>query len=353
MKKTLRPLNAPYANPFADLVGLSGLSDPLPALLVDDLPGIRSELIPKLRGSETAGEMWARVQRSTWTTMAETVRAALDGRLVFDRVLATTDVLQERATAVDEVIPSSTRWECWEVHVPASKWVVLQLHSATVYSLTDATAAVKLWDMADGRELFSGEIVVEGGTGQLSIKKEIALDREAHLLIGVDCSALRLVAFSSSAWCDYYTRTVIHPAHPSSGWKSAGCEFEVFPSRLDAAKLPRQGNTEVIANGLTGFEIDVQLVGSLEAFITEHANDLKLAYQMLAAARILDEKLASPSLSHWVKTNLEFTQETRDSLKQQFQASINRTVKALKPGGQSLCWACDDEAFSININSGV
>ncbi|OZI09171.1 hypothetical protein BWI93_05340 [Siphonobacter sp. BAB-5385] len=347
----LEALGKEPENPFAALVGLKGVTPSegtQPSMWLDDLPGITQELPEKLRSGETGKTMWERIQRLAWQSMGEAVKNALAGRLVFERVLAQTAPLESRAKG--EVFQPSARWECWEIHTPPSKWVTLQFHTATLYCDEEEFAStLKIWDMSTGKELHSQTVTSET---EITIGQQVDLKRGAHLLIGIDCTDLTLYAADSGKWCDFVTGAPIYPANADNGWK-ADSTFRVFPSSMPKGVTPIQQNTVQVDEGQTGLQIDVRLVGSMEAFLTEYSRDLAYAYRLLCGSLLMDEKLGSKELNHSAKTNLEFALEKRDAWRKEFNQVIPRAVKAIDLRGQSLCWSCDDEAFCIGIVSSV
>jgi len=89
--------------------------------------------------------------------------------------------------------------------------------------------------------------------------------------------------------------------------------------------------------------VDLELLCSIDQFICQNAKRLSSALVYKIGASLMQEKIGSFRTGNWAKGNMEFTRDTMEDLKKEYQKRIDKIVTTLPLSGDSMCWVCEKE----------
>lgn len=276
-------------------VGLKGVTSPEPALLINDLPGISTELVSGLSNADksTAGDVWDRVQPPALNKLASIIKNELSKSADFMYEAART-VEPESLSASPVALQAAPNLVGVLLRVPFSPYSELAVLSFACYSLslTAVTTTLYVYDAVSGVQLTTGSVVVQPGYNELTTVTKAANLTMGGLkwFVGIDASNLILQELGTS----------------ETGWSISQSQYSVDCGTIPLASSKTAANfVYSYCYGWAGASIRC----SLDKVMAKYADQLQWAYANVCGSLLMAEKLGSSNINLFTNTNRDFTED--------------------------------------------
>ena len=281
------------SNPFTNTVGLKGLTTPEPAVLVNDLPGISTELVTALSNTDfaDAAAVWAKVQRAALDKLRNMVEGQLSRSADFRYVSERTDRLTGKPTNMILLPAPVYRGMVIQAAIANNSELFISRLLVDSASVADVSTVIKAFS-GSGKELFSMDVVVTPDTNAFTLNfgTRSNFGGNALAFVGIDCTNLELrVLGDGQLW---------------------NCGFEDF--MLDAVTAPTTGpfrQIDLVDTDTTVVMLEADVRRSLMEVIGRYADRLTWAYAHVCGSLLMAEKLGSANVNLFTNTNRNFTED--------------------------------------------
>lgn len=324
-------------NPFLNLVGLKGVSgEPEPAVLVNDLAGISTELVTGLSNTDyaDAAALWGKIQRTGLDKLRNIVEAELSRSADFRYVSERTDRITGEPTNMVLLPAAVYRGMLVQAPIGANDELFISRLLVDSADVVDVATVIKVFS-GSGKELFSLDVTVKPDTNAFALNFGVRSNFGGYGLafVGIDCTSLNLrVLGDGQTWDCGHLAFMLDAV-------TANVAF-VNPFNLT--------NTD---SATVMLEADVRR--SLLETIGRYADRLTWAYAHVCGSLLMAEKLGSSNVNLFTNTNRNFTEDreakfmdeaiilakpiARDMLKElsRVSAVIDRTERPFEGGYSS------------------
>ncbi len=281
------------ANPFTSIVGLKSVTSPVPAVLVNDLTGISTELVSALSNADSASAttVWAKIQRNAYTKLSSMIEGELSKSADFQFEFAHTTPPQPGESL--GLVSISSVLQGMALAVPYQEYTAVQITELRVWSMTAGPVATTayLYNLTSGELISSQPVSIPFGYTVVPVSFTIpprfgGLD----LYVGIDASGLTIqeLGGASASWSNSDSAYVLTPGVlPSTGYHNRG------------AFTP--GNCRVWVNASVSC--------SLPDVIARYTDRLLWAYANICGSLLMAEKLGSSNVNLFTNTNRTFTED--------------------------------------------
>ncbi|GAB4023227.1 hypothetical protein GCM10028808_73020 [Spirosoma migulaei] len=295
-------------NPFDSTVGLKGVTSPEPAVLVNNLTGITTQMVAALinpDNSSTAA-IWASIKSQALDKLRNIIEGELTKSADFQYIRTRTgDLIGE---ASDSVIAASAVYAGYIVTAPIKATDELWLNSFAVNSasLTDVTTTIKVFS-ASGKELFSKTVTVKPDYNELSIGYGVRsqFGRSATVFVGIDTTNLPLTV-------------------QGTGQEWLGCDSSFDLASASASVAGPYAVVGLAHKTSTAFMLDAVIRRSLLDVIASYESRLQWAYANVCGSLLMGERRGSTNV------NL-FTNTLRDTVEELEAKFMDEAILLAKP----------------------
>lgn len=278
-------------NPFETTVGLKSVTSGNPAVWVNDIAGIETELVSALSNADTpsAITVWQKVQRAGLDKLRSLVEGELSKTVDFRYISEKTGDLTGDASGVVVARPA---YYGYQIGATVNLTDVLYQNTIALYSVSesDVTTTIKVIN-ADGEILNSTSVTVKPGYNELLINYEVKprFKSALNVFVGIDISGLSLQAVAEGQ-C----------------WDTGNTLFSMTP-----ASVPVSGSfasTNWVTEPVTTLRLLAMVRRNLFDVITRYADRLQWAYAYVCGSLLMAEKLGSSRVNLFTNTNREWSE---------------------------------------------
>lgn len=326
-------------------IGLKNCALPEPdsGIYVNILPGIKTELVDKIASSEQinfAG-VWHDVKQRSFLRFKNDVIMKIHERTDFKDIIYQTKNLTTLNPTL-QVVTAGPEYRGVYLRIPTTKYAEYYIDTLQVYSDTIVTTTLKVFDINDGKELYSQSVDLQIGLNNILVDKYFNLRYgNLELFVGVDCSNFNSIQTYQEQYFWYdedmecvTTRNAFHGQRTFS--------LELDPGILDIAKQAIYSNIQRKGIG-SGVTVVSQIKCSIDVFICQNRKQLEQALLYLLGAEILMEKLGSPRLNFFTVSNLENTEFIRLEFEKRYKDNMSRAMKTIPLEGEGFCFHCGEQ----------
>jgi hypothetical protein len=313
-------------NCFYGFVGLSqycGLPEPRSKAYVNDLPGISTEMVEKIKSGdqETFFEVWQSVEKQAAEDFKEDVLLLLEKKVSFAESQFTT-----KAPALDmgqSAILPAVGLRGVRIDLPEGEHVKLHLKGLYLHSDEATTSQVTVKDYFTGQVFKLLPVTLEGGQQYLEIDEYFGTAANKSLLIEID---------SATITARMYTRYGKYQP-----WHSCNqCCYDYEPYFT--------GTIDGITTGQPiGIYPDAEIICSVESFICKHIHKFVSPIKHKIAERLLDYKLHSYKLNVFTATPRELTQSSMNKLNSRYKELLASQLNRIDLTNEGVCFECNPE----------
>lgn len=322
-------------------IGLKNCSTAIPdsGIYVNVLPGINTELVDKIATSEQVNFLgvWENVKQRSFLRLKNDVVMRIQERMDFNDIIFQTKNLMF-LTPSNPVVNSGAEYRGVYIKIPTTKYAEYYIDILQVYSDAIVTTDVKVFDINDGKELFSLTIDLVEGLNNITIDEYFPLRYgNLELFIGVDASGFNSVETyqESYNWYDDDFECVSQ----NSFHGQRNYSLVIQPAKMLLAADALYDNIDRSSSGF-GISLVSQIKCSIDAFVCQNRKQLEQALLYLMGAEILMEKIGSPRLNAFTSTNLENTEYLRLEFEKRYTDNLKRSMKTIPLEGEGFCFNC-------------
>lgn len=335
-------------------IGLKYCSSEPPGsnIFINILPGMSTELADNIANSEqvTFAQVWNDVQdRAIMRLKNDIINNLLTNEKADFRsvIYHTRKLLKYQRDMV--AVPALAEYRGVYLTLPLSRYVNLRVNEIYIFSkeIIDVATEFKVFDINDGVELYSKDIIVSPGLNTISIGKIFDLKYEVfELFLGIDCSAIETIETMPDYFGWYDNQDAFCGSSCRMGTHGTGY-LQVQPAVLPVAAIGNIIFESLILTGVgKGVVVGCEILCSIEQFICENIHHFQQSFLYLLGAEMLQQKLSSgvgSSRMNWfTSTNLEQTDNTRLIFESRYVSNLKREVKSIPLSGESACFSCED-----------
>ncbi|CAN5250758.1 hypothetical protein BH09BAC4_BH09BAC4_28170 [soil metagenome] len=308
-------------NPLRSSVGLRGL-DTVVHTWVNDLPGLSTELVADLAlpsdsfgltDPEPALAVWDSVHRNAYTRLVSESLLLLSEHYDYQPVIARTHEPQRAKPAATTGLLDAGQFVGALVTAPYAPYSTVNLRSLTVFVTPNGmpdpqpvSAIVRVLDADTNALFYSAPHLFSFGLNTLDLNLPFrTMMLESLSLVVLVEAKMFLTELTLSGWSDdNYTIEGVRTIAPHS---------------LSDSLSPEK----------TYVSLDVEVTRSIDVLLGKYVADLRTAYGYLCGSLLMTEKLASPNLSVFTLSNLQFTERMEAKLCDDFKRALKPVIRRL------------------------
>jgi len=308
---------------------------------INDLAGIYTEQAQKIASKEEINflNIFNKVQKRAFVRIESDVVAQLSTAVKFNEIICQTKKLQPRYNDI-VVVGSAAEYRGLYIQSPQSKYSVINVKAIYIYSseTTDKVTNIKIFDLNDGKELFTQEITVEPGLNTFDLDEDLLLRYKIlQVFVGIDCTDIATIE-TDSVYFDWYDHEEcvfqgnFSPEREAYFYLSAATLLVSETALYDNIKLSGLGK---------GVTIDADISCSAEQFICENKKRFTDALTYVLGAEMIGQALGSPNVNKFTINNPDQLIYFRDDYESKYKSAIKRAINAIPLHGEGECFNCE------------
>lgn len=320
-----------------DYIGLTGVNEtPKSGLLLNNLPGIESELLLQVKNSEAAllSDVWSKIQERAFLRLGSQALAIINEAKDFNELLyRQTGFRPVMPINYPEIIEGEERLRGVVVRVPEAQFVEVRLKEIQLVALEAAApVSLRIFNLHTGQEVAAPlELTIRAGFNRIEVDKILSTEfGDLFIFVGVSDLEVKLAAVSGQTyWIDRAAASCpdafdVYPATLSS------LDYDTEAARIDPSGMLEEYNA-------AGFSIELDVSNSIAKYIELNRRPFALALWYLLGAETLREKLSSPRQNFFASGNIVRTEETLKRFEADFARELRNAVKSIDL--QSFAWS--------------
>lgn len=286
-------------NPFETTVGLKGVTPGNPVVIINDIPGISTELVTAMSNDDAvdAAEVWAKVQRHGYEKLVSGIESELSKSADFQYMGVKTGDLTGDYTGL--IIVPEAKYIGYSMVCPVASndELILKSLSLDCANEQDVSTTIKVFT-ATGKELISVPVTVKPDFNDLLINFVVPthFGKKAILFVGIDATNLILRTLGTG-------QTLGEPCSLAYGLDAAA---------MDVASAHNVGAT--VHQQSTGVMLNAYVRRSLADVVTRYAERLMWCYANICASLLMTQKLGNDNVNLFTNTNRAYTEEREAKL---------------------------------------
>lgn len=326
-------------------IGLKNCALPEPdsGIYVNILPGINTETIDNIASREQinfAG-VWQNVKQRSFLRFKNDIIMKIQERTDFKDIIYQTKKLTTLNPTMTAIL-AGPQYRGVYLRIPTSKYTEYYIDTLEVYSDAVVTTDFKVFDVNDGKELFTKSVDLIVGLNSISIDEYFNLRYgNLELFIGVDCTNFNSIQTYQEQYY-WYDEDMECVTSASSFHGQRQYSLQINPASLDKSKMASYPNIERTGIGV-GITIVSQIKCSIDVFICQNRKVLEQAILYLLGAELLKEKMASPRLNVTTVMNLENIEYIRQDFEKTYLNNMSRAMKTIPLEGEGFCFHCGEQ----------
>ncbi len=322
-------------------IALKNCSSVVPesGLYVNILPGINTELVDKIATSEQINFLgvWNNVKQRSFLRLKNDVVMKIQERMDFNDVIFQTKNLMP-LTPSNTTVSSGAEYRGVYIKIPTTKYAEYYIDILQVYSDAIVTTVMKVFDVNDGKELYSLGVNLVVGLNTILVNQYFPLRYgNLELFIGVDTTGFNSIETYQEQYCWYDEDCECVSQNSFHGQRNYSLIIQ--PAKMLLSDTALYANIHRNSSGF-GISVVSQIKCSIEAFICQNRKQLEQALLYLMGAEILMEKIGSPRLNAFTTTNLENTEYLSLKFEKIYTENLNRSMKTIPLEGEGFCFNC-------------
>ena len=283
-------------NPFQTLVGLKTVADSGASVLVNDLPGISTELAGALTNGDNtnAAAVWAKVQRGALDKLRSLVETELSKSADFRYKLAETTVWEAKPVPLSytgDVATPGLVGARFTVPYLRYRQLTVEGFFANIVGVGNVPVPVKVVDLSRGVLLKNVAVFRPAGLEPMTPLTALTLEiplTGLDVFVGIDATGLTLTELGGAA-------------KDLTGDSNSSMTCGTLFNATSLGTLFSKADTRVWPVAYVGY--------SLLSVISRYADRLLWAYANVAGSLLMAEKLGSSNMNLFTNTNRDFTED--------------------------------------------
>lgn len=319
---------------LSDLIGIRGcppLDTPKGGLFLNDLEGITVDFANATADEEQSGIKVIEQK----IALAEALIKSEVSRFFADKVLSDSLVDYDTVGLIKNNLPlevaQPTYFKGITIEIDNASYRKLQIHRIGFHSGETGTATLKIFDLLQNKELFSGTLaVVQNQVTYLQVDQLIQTEKQkVKLFIAVDATLSNIQTTLNSSGC-------ANCRHTDRGGNS---HMLIQSGKILQASQKISENIETL-NGTGGVIFDYSLGCSLDNFVCQNSLNLSVPMLYKVAQLMMSEAVFSANLNSFILIDHDLNKELSEMFKDQYISHMEDLLKRMRVPQNDTCFKC-------------
>lgn len=344
-------------NCLTNYIGLKGCgtTPPESGIYINQLAGMSNDLLEGLADSDQGNyiEFFNDVQATVFEDIKSQLRSLVRGwgQTQMEQTLFYTNRINIQDRQVISPVGPEAKYKGIFASAYGSRYFEFRLKNLWVYNSGNAVQDVpfKVFNTFDWSVVFETTVDLVEGINNISIEQSMPLQFMGYnLFFALDTTDVSTINNSylqdDYFWADSDCACAnLGPNHYGFNMK----QWELYPASmpLDVA-LPDKIQFDFSQSGVM---VDLELNCSIEAFICQNRNALKMGIAYALAAEILLRKLMSFNQNFHARYNQEAFERILATIQATRDKHFQEWAKVIQVRGEDMCFSCEEADMISNI----